>query len=115
MTNNEIDERLALAIGHQPQNVKNFVSGLDFVVVRSDKHNDGYVSWWRFDHQNPTVILPIMEVYDVFPYRLTGNWMHAGLYCAFIGSDFKIIEVHHKNPRTAATLALLDAAEKGLL
>ena len=115
MTNNEIDYQLALAIGYLPQNVQTIGSALSFVAVRDDKYKDGDISWWRFDHQNPSVILPIMEMYNVFPYRVPQNLSMAGLYCAFFSRAVLNSETNHKNPRTAVALAVLKAAEKGLL
>ena len=74
MTNQEIDRRLALAIGYTANRVRCFPSlnpDHDFVQVLNDySRGDGpmqYQGWQYFDHTDPAVIWPIAERFDAFP------------------------------------------------
>jgi hypothetical protein len=115
MTNTEIDRKLALAIGWKPEDV--VVGGVGpgdccFLVV----------SWWvtaqgdnmkgerRFSHQDPTVILPIMERHDCLPHKLWNDeWV------SYFEDMPGVAAGVHTNPRTAAALAVIKAKEMGLI
>ena len=64
MTNQEIDKRLALAIGYPADRVRN-IHG--WVQVWNHRGRDVHYDWTRFDHTAPAVIWPIAERFDCFP------------------------------------------------
>ena len=113
MTPTEIDRKLALAIGYRPEDVKVYSDGSVGVVRHEPYGNGGKV--WRyqkvFSHQDPTVILPIMERYDCHSFPLA-----EGGFEAFVWSSvFVHAYAKHTNPRTAAALAVIKAKEVGLI
>jgi hypothetical protein len=68
MTDLEIDKALALAIGHKVAYATVMGEGIQQVWVRVDPRD-----LWAirvFDHRDWTVIGPIAEKYNMFPYRL---------------------------------------------
>ena len=105
MTNIEIDRNLALAIGYLPDDVVLLVRKRHtFISVRH-----GFV-WVPFSHQDPSVILPIMERHDCFPHKLAnGEW------ASYFESMPGVAQGAHTNPRTAAALAVIKAKEMGLI
>jgi hypothetical protein len=104
MTPAEIDRNLALAIGYLPECVSMLIQGESIILVL----NDGILR--IFSHQDPTVILPIMERYECLPHKLWNDeWV----------SNFEdmpgVAAGVHTNPRTAAALAVIKAKEMGLI
>ena len=68
MTDNEISQALALAVGYQPQNVQ--VGDYD---VQTKKQIDAM--WRIFDYRDWNVIGPIAEKYNAFPIMSSnGTW-----------------------------------------
>ena len=76
MTNQEIDRRLALAIGYTADRVRNIRGWVQ--VLNDSSRWDGpmpYSGWQCFDHTDPAVIWPIAERFDAFPMRfIDGTW-----------------------------------------
>ena len=105
MTNTEIDRKLALAIGYLPKHIWQNVTD-SILVFRDDVESLG---WSKFSHQDPTVILPIMERYDCAPYFVRKEWH------AYLGDHPTATSCRHTNPRTAAALAVIEAKEMGLI
>ena len=105
MTNTEIDRKLALAIGYSVQDIGVYLPEIVGVLR--------HATWQKFSHQDPTVILPIMERYEVNVFRLeTGEFRAIASIskdCAFSGY------ATHTNQRTAAALAVIKAKEMGLI
>ena len=107
MTNQEIDKRLALAIGYTADRVRN-VHG--FVQVLNHwGRNDGpmsYNCWQRFDHTDPAVIWPIAERFDCFP-LLVFNY-------GWVAHSRKLAHVELSKspcPATASALAVINYCE----
>ena len=105
MTNTESDRKLALAIGYLPE---------DIAVTRYGTYvRRGGLCYYIFSHTAPNTILPIMERYEVNVFRLeTGEFRAIASIskdCAFSGY------ATHKNPRSAAALAVIKAKEMGLI
>jgi hypothetical protein len=85
--------------------------------VRHEPYGDkGNV--WRyqelFSHQDPTVILPIMERYNVYPFKFNGEWIAVAFGDRSTVSA-KLSEAKHTNPRTATAMAVIKAKEMGLI
>ena len=108
MTNTEIDSKLALAIGYLPQHVaETHGAGRICIDVKRGKR------WHVFSHQDPAVILPIMERYEVSVFRLETGEFRA---IASISKDCALSGyTTHTNQRTAAALAVIKAKEMGLI
>jgi hypothetical protein len=107
MTNTEIDRKLALAIGWKPESISDVELQDGSIIVMVIKNP---CLRYRFSHQGPTVILPIMERHDCFPHKLAnGEWV----------SNFQnmpgVAAGVHTNPRTAAALAVIKAKDMGLI
>ena len=75
MTNQEIDKRLALAIGWKSDQMQIHCSNL-YVADWPRKSNRAamlydykppFLPWMRFDHTDPAVIWPIAERFAAFP------------------------------------------------
>ena len=105
MTPAEIDRKLALAIGYGPEDIGE-VCGMCSVV----RHESRFLrKQLVFSHQDPTVILPIMERYDCAPYAVRNEW------ATYLGAHPSNTNCRHTNPRTAAALAVIKAKEMGLI
>jgi hypothetical protein len=100
MTPVEIDRRLALVIGYRPEDVTLCHNSVE--VLRAS-------GWWVFDHQDVEVIYPIAEHFKMMPQWSEGDskWL--------VRSPGNRIWTHHTNPRTCIALAVIEAAERGLL
>ena len=72
MTDIEIDKALALAIGWEPEQLRNRETYL-LLPMRFD----GFEHWQRFSHRDWNVIGPIAERYDCFPWKdCRGDWVN---------------------------------------
>ncbi len=109
MTNLEIDRRLALAIGYTTEDVK-FSNGS--VWVLRSLPLDYPRSWWPFYHKAADTIYPIAEHFKMMPVwlQLPNTWRNF----LFL-KNRKIRFVDHTDPRTCIALAVIEAAERGLL
>jgi hypothetical protein len=105
MTNTEINRKLALAIGYLPEHI---IASRYGVYVR--RNTGGGQELYTFHHQNPTVILPIMERYEITVFLLKNRDWSAFLYI-----NGTITEGRHTNPRTATALAVINAKERGVI
>ncbi len=103
MTNLDIDRRLALAIGYAPEDVQVSPGGTRVFVRRG-------VHWSIFGHQYEHTIYPIAEKFKMMPCH-TGNSWRVFLYLKKQGVSF----VEHTDPRTCIALAVIEAADRGLL
>ena len=104
MTNTEIDRKLALAMGYLPEHVaETHGAGRICIDVKRGKR------WHVFSHQDPTVILPIIERYDCAPYFVRKEWH------AYLGDHPTATNCRHTNPRTAIALAVIKAKDMGLI
>jgi hypothetical protein len=103
MTNLEIDRRLALAIGYQTEDVEASVAAV--FVRRCWRGPDS--AWWLFDHSALDVIYPIAERYRMMP-----QWWPNSM--AF-GIQQPGVFAWHTDPRTCIALAVIEAAERGVL
>ena len=101
MTNLDIDRRLALAIGYRPEDVR----VIDGVHVQVNRH--GY--WNDFHYQAAGVIYPIAEKFKMMP-----RWSKAP-GCWETYNEHGAPEIVHTDPRTCIALAVIEAAERGLL
>ncbi len=100
MTDLQIDEALALAIGWKRE--RTHASPLYFWVKVSDDPKD--FTWRRFSHKDPAVIWPIAERFDCFPVQdVRGQW-----FSALVGNG-RFFEANHTNPATAVALAVIEA------
>ncbi len=101
MTDLQIDRALALAIGWRQEQMHVSGSWLYVHFAPSRSINSG---WRRLFHKDPTVIWPIAERFDCFPYVITfGVWRSR---CEINGqATFRI----HINPCTAVALAVIAA------
>ena len=99
MTNNEMNIALAKAIGWQQVDIQQDPFG---VYVRTRRTWGWQLrEWSRFDYKDPTVIWPIAEKYDHFPFK-TG--IDRGLWCTtFDGQS-------HETPELAVALAVIGGA-----
>lgn len=70
MTDAEISRRLALAIGWKEADFHHVGVNLVMLICAS-----GWVR--RFDYKNPTVIWPIAERFDCFPWKSEESWYAA--------------------------------------
>ena len=117
MTNQEIDKRLALAIGYTADRVRclqSFNPGNDFVqVLNDDSRCDGptrYEGWQRFDHTDPAVIWPIAERFKCFPQRMVDLRTKKEVW--FSQCDrASIVGAADYNPATASALAVIKYCE----
>ena len=108
MTNQDIDRRLALAIGYTADRVRIDLGGW-IQVLNDDSRMDGptqYSGGQRFDHTDPAVIWPIAERFKAFPM----DRLEADTYFATVGyrSD---ATGEHENPATASALAIIKYVE----
>jgi hypothetical protein len=73
MTDLEISKALALAIGWKPEQVLHNLTLNKMEILNED---DGVIEWFKtFDYRDWSVVGPIAERYDVFPYRTYQlNW-----------------------------------------
>ena len=104
MTPLEIDRRLALAIGYRPEDVQVRPGGRVFV------RRSGI--WMWFTHLDECVAFRIAEHFKMFPQwsSVWGNWRVA------IPDSSRLIQYQmHTDPRTCIALAIIEAAERGLL
>ena len=106
MTKNEIDCRLALAIGYPAKRVRTIHGFVQ--VYNAWGRLDGpiqYNGWQRFDHTEPAVIWPIAEKFDAFPMRFP-----AGLWWTSVpGCDAP--QDPQTSPATATALAVIRYVE----
>ena len=114
MTNQEIDRRLALAIGYTADRVRYWPndSADAFVQVQNTRIRcDGpaqYNGWQRFDHTDPAVIWPIAKRFDAFPsWRYNGKCEFIGWHCWAFCRGYGANE----NPATASALAIIKYVE----
>lgn len=70
----DLSRRLALAIGHAPEDVSIWKEGTEHLcIVRRPHLGPG---WRCFDYRDPAVIWRVAERYDVFPTRLAdARWL----------------------------------------
>jgi hypothetical protein len=104
MTNLEIDRRLALAIGYPPEDLMEARSSL---LIRHD-------GWWqRFNHQHCRTIYPIAEHFKMMPVWsiLRREWQVAIPDPRVALAQYQM----HTDPRTCIALAVIEAADRGLL
>lgn len=78
MTDLEINKALALAIGHPEWAVRLY--GHSNVIVCTTGLGEWPEVWKLFDYRDPTVIWPIAERYNAFPFMedfgtLKGKWL----------------------------------------
>ena len=76
MTDPEISKALALAIGWKPCDIREHY---DAVAIRAGL-GWPYVEWPTFDYRDWSVIGPIAERYDCFPYRAWGKWQSSLIF-----------------------------------
>ena len=103
MTKNEIDCRLALAIGYPAKRVRTIHGFVQ--VYNAWGRLDGpiqYNGWQRFDHTEPAVIWPIAEKFDAFPARFLGGAWY---------TSFSVAQDPEGSPATAAALAVIRYVE----
>jgi hypothetical protein len=110
MTNLEISRRLALAIGYAQEDVKTDEYGFVFVQRVNPK---GDWEWWRFDHEHADTIYPIAEHFKMMPVWNTQYKQWTIAKVAPRGSMPSV--VLNDDPRTCIALAVIEAAERGLL
>jgi hypothetical protein len=96
MTNLDIDRRLALAIGYRPEHVSTI---FDCIKVWHGGE------WITFNHQHAHTIYPIAEHFKMMPRWAASGWLAGQGYAT----------VRHTDPRTCIALAVIEAAERGLL
>ena len=101
MTNQEIDRRLALAIGYTADRVRLHPLSDKVYVLNDLERWDGpmqYSRGQRFDHTDPAVIWPIAERFDAFPIcTVMCEWLAHGS--------------RHDHPATASALAVIQYVE----
>lgn len=104
MTNLEIDRRLALSIGYRPEDVR---------VIDGLLHVDRLGFWERLDHRDERTICRIAEHFKMMPVWNTqySQWTIAKV--APRGSVPSI--VLNDDPRTCIAMAVIEAAERGML
>jgi hypothetical protein len=104
MTNIEISRRLALAIGYRPEHVSTI---FDCIKVWHGGE------WITFNHQHAHTIYPIAEHFKMMPVWNTqyNQWTIAKV--APRGSMPSI--VLNDDPRTCIALAVIEAADRGML
>jgi len=99
MTDLEINKALALAIGYTPKTIHsyNHENGNSRVFVWAGKPTAFYPSWRVFDYRDWSVIGPIAERYNLFPWRTDRGWVS--------GLDYPFADT----PRRAIALAVIEA------
>lgn len=110
MTNQEVDRRLALAIGYTADRVRTIAGWIDVYNKPFERLDGPYAEdgWQRFDHTDPAVIWPIAERFDAFPFRVCGGRWRATQWRE---RDQKYISIPHDNPATASALAVIAYVE----
>jgi len=88
MTDLEIDKTLALAIGWKADQIG--VANGQVFVNRQQQNGSPYSDAIYFSHKDPTVIWPIAERFDCFPYRVMGGWA-AGVEAAYADTAAKAV------------------------
>ena len=116
MTNQEINRRLAFAIGYPPNRVR--ISDDRVQVFNGFDCPDGPIDWsgWqRFDHTDPAVIWRIAERFCLFPKRLFSsvyNYNYWKIYEVRKESDkIIVIEAKHQHAASATALAVIQYIE----
>jgi hypothetical protein len=103
MTNLEIDRRLALAIGYRPEDIW-ARQGLVLVWFN--------YSWEVFDYREARTIYPIAERFKMMP-KWSNVWRN---WQVVIPEGSRLVQYQmHEDPRTCSALAVIEAAERGLL
>ena len=102
MTNQDIDRRLALAIGWTKNQMQLDTNGNVFLL----RDGLGGKYWRFFDHTNPAVIWPIAERFDAFPLAAPPD----GKWRVFPMCDFNSAALH-KVAATASALAVIKYVE----
>jgi hypothetical protein len=104
MTDQEINRRLALAIGWEPKDMRPTLEVL-FLMDRS--RGPYFHTWEAFDYRDWRVIGPIAERYNCFPWRGdSGEWVS---YAPGYLPPFA------DTPQEAIALAVIEAHEAGVL
>lgn len=104
MTDNEINVKLALAIGYLPEHVK--VAYGVCVVYRAVVAPHPNAGWYEFDHTHWKTIGPIAERFDLFPNR-DGNVDWYVLLLGEVRHEFR----YGKTPQEAIALAVIERAK----
>jgi len=100
MTDIEISEALALAIGYKPRDVGWHSDMREIVVRRENSSNKD--NWRVFDYRDWNVIGPIAERYNTFPIEdAFGRWF------SDIGTQGKYVSAD--TPQKAIALAVIGA------
>jgi hypothetical protein len=108
MTNLDIDRRLALAIGYRPEDVR--ANGFSVEVRRSYTFaGEQWTDWFVFNYREEITIYPIAEHFKMFP-----QWSEWTLIW-LVRSHGGRIWTYHDDPRTCIALAIIEAADRGLL
>ena len=102
MTDIEIDEALALAIGWPERRVSSFRT--DYIWVLP--HNSD--TWKRFTHLDWNVIGPIAERYDCFPVSNISMWWVPRCATHSLGGRGTLAD----NPQRAIAMAVIQGAKK---
>ena len=120
MNDIEISKALALAIGWKPRKIgQGQFNGVPMIGINEQASNgansstffDKRAGGWcvEFDYRDPTVIWPIAERYNAFPYairtkdgKLTGKW-----------NVLTIVDHIGDTAAKAVALAVIEMAQKG--
>ncbi len=106
MTNLEINHRLALAIGYPPEDVR--VNQFNVEVWRGyELFKERLACWQKFNYRDADTIYPIAEHFKMMPswFSPRGDWG------VFMDSKW----LHHTDPRTCIALAIIEAADRGIV
>lgn len=114
MTDYQISKALALAIGYTESRIgKDGMPDPDVIVFEPNTQYARVAVWisldegWRtFDYRDPTVIWPIAERYNAFPFQLEN-----GIWYAQPGFD-NILECEADTAAKAVALAVIAGAKK---
>lgn len=102
MSDQEINYKLALAIGYAHQQVRSMSDGSMIVM-----HTPGM--WHKFSYMDWRVVGPIAQRYDCFPFCAGGGW------CNFPNGVIRLSSRHNRTPQEAIAMAVIAAHEAGVL
>ena len=116
MTNQEINRRLALAIGYSTNRVR--ISYSRVQVFNGVDCPDGPIDcfgWQRFDHTDPAVIWRIAERFCLFPKRLFSEVYNYNQWKIYEvrkeGKNIIVIDVKHQHAASVTALAVIQFLE----